>query len=56
VTNLDEFTVAFNQGLELAAQIAEAWANEAEAYGGNGGEGYRNLAHAIRKKQKDARL
>jgi hypothetical protein len=48
----DGFKLAFNRGLEMAAQIADSWANEAEAYGGNGGEGYRNLARSIRSKQR----
>jgi hypothetical protein len=50
---VDAFQDAFNGGLELAARIAESWADEAEAVAGpKSGEGYRNLAATIRRKQQ----
>lgn len=51
--NTDDFTKAFNQGLELAAKLAESWGNEADEGGGpRAGDGYRNLAGAVRKYQR----
>lgn len=48
----DDFLKAFNAGLELAARIAESWADECCGGSGQGGEGYRNLAKVIRNKQR----
>ena len=48
----DDFLDSFNAGLELAAQLAESWADQCCGGSGEGGEGYRNLAKAIRSKQK----
>lgn len=41
----------YNAGLIDAARKAESWADEAEANGGQGGMGYRNLASVIRDMQ-----
>ncbi len=48
----DEFLSSFNAGLELAAKIADSWADECCGGSGVDGEGYRNLAKAIRSKIK----
>lgn len=42
----------YNAGLIDAARKAETWADEAEANGGNGGMGYRNLASVIRDMKR----
>lgn len=44
-------TIAYNQGLEAAAQQAESWAAQSGGGSGVGGEGYTNLAIAIRRMQ-----
>jgi hypothetical protein len=44
-----ERTTSYNRGLEAAAQQAEAWAAQCCGGSGEGGEGYRNLAIAIRR-------
>jgi hypothetical protein len=47
----DDFRKSFNAGLELAARLAESWADECCGGSGDYGEGYRNLAKSIRAKQ-----
>lgn len=44
-----EREIAISSGLELAARLAEQWATESGGGSGNGGEGYLNLAIAIRR-------
>jgi hypothetical protein len=43
----------YNRGIEAAAQQAEAWADQCCGGSGEGGEGYRNLAVAIRRMAID---